>query len=123
MRNREEGDRGAARARSRSVRGRQRRDAPCLCPDDLLRDVREARQALKVERTRLRKRERVPRQERRETCLPRSRLFGKEVSAATEAAVISEGARRRSRSGSRSASVFREARGRRAAPGMSRPAA
>ena len=102
MRNRQDGERGAARVRS--VRGRQRRD-------DSLLDVREARQALKVERTRLRERERVLRQERRETCLPRPTLFGKEVSAGTEAAVISEGARRRSRSGSRSAPVFREARG------------
>ena len=55
---------------------------------------------------RLRERERVLRQERRETCLPHPTLLGKEVSAATEAAVISEGARRRSRSGSRSGFSF-----------------
>ena len=54
----------------------------------------------------MRERERVLRQERRKTCLPRLTLCRKEVSAATQAAAISEGARRRSRSGSRSTSVF-----------------
>ena len=117
MRNREDGERGAGRVCSRSFQGRQRREAPSPCPDDLLREVRKAHQALKVERTRLRERERVLRHERWETYLPRPTLFGKEVSAATEAAVISEGARRRSRSGSRSVSVFRETRGRGSDPG------
>ena len=38
MRNREDGERGAAGVRSRTVRGRQRREAPSPCPDDLLRE-------------------------------------------------------------------------------------
>ena len=106
--------------RSRTVQGRQRREAPFPCPDDSLCEVREARKALKVKRTRLRERERVLSQERRETSLPHLTLVGKEVSTATEDAVLSEGVRRRSRSGSRSGLVLREARGQGAGPGLSR---